>query len=272
MAALPMMTAAIFFSFLFVLSSASCQSVQALASFHVFRLHHPTLLQNRERNYRPNHRFDSRNSINRSNNIFSGVGYYYTSSPFYDGNDEMTSPKNNNHQLWQLLHELRQGLNKNNNCNNNKNNNNYDNDGYCSSTNDNNDEAFQRVIQSLYRESQMNIQHLEKEIEALRQTLQEDTPIIGYGGRNYNDSSFSFQQSLLLFQAMIQEDIHINNNSSSNKNTNINNCSSSSSSINNTDVDEIISNEVLKAVFVGYQWTEYDKKRLSSAHPQDYHL
>ena len=89
-----------FFSFLFVLSSASCQSVQALASFHVFSLHHPTLLQNRERNYRPNHRFDSRNSINRSNNIFSGVGYYYTSSPFYDGNDEMTSPKNNNNNYF----------------------------------------------------------------------------------------------------------------------------------------------------------------------------
>lgn len=222
-------------SFLFVVimtTSMSCQSVQAF-SFHV-RRHHSLLLNNNN----INNNYSRHSCSSRSN--FSVVYYTSSAAPFYDVQDETTSPNKNN-QLWQLLQELRQGLNKNDNCNNNSKNNNDD-------SSSDKDEAFQRVIQSLYLESQFNIHHLEKEIEALRQKLKEDSPI-GHGGSN-NGSAFSFQQSSPFFQTIIQE----RNNSS------------------NMDVDEIISNKVLKAVFVGYQWTEYDKKRLSSAHPQDYHL
>ncbi len=204
-------------------TSMSCQSVQAF-SFHV-RQHQQQSPSSYSCCY-------STRSSSRSN--FSVVYYTSSAAPFYDVQDETTSP-NNNDQLWQLLQELRQGLNKNNNCKNNSKNNNDD-------SSSDKDEAFLRAIQSLYLESQFNIHHLENEIEALRQKWKEDSPI-GYGGSN-NGSYFSFQQSSL-FQTIIQE----RNNSS------------------NMDVDEIISNKVLKAVFVGYQWTEYDKKRLSSAHP-----
>jgi len=174
------------------------------------------------------HAFASHNSLlynNRPLRYDSGssrldTSVAYTSTPFDVGN---------NNDLWQLLEELR---NRNDNSSSS-------------------DEAFQRAIDSLYRESQFNIHNLEKEIEVLRQKLDEPTTANG----SNNGSSFSFQES---FQTTTQDD---DDNSKYN--------SSSSGSSSNMDVDEI-SNKLLKAVFVGYQWTEDDKKRLSSAHPQDH--
>eukprot|EP00984_Skeletonema_dohrnii_P021919 scaffold11058_cov118-Skeletonema_dohrnii-CCMP3373.AAC.3 len=170
------------------------------------------------------HAFASHNSLlnnNRPLHYDSGSSRLdtflaYTSTPFDVGN---------NNDLWQLLEELR---NKNDNSSSS-------------------DEAFHRAIDSLYRESQFNIHNLEKEIEVLRQKL--DEPTTANGGNN--GSSFSFQES---FQTTTQDD---DDNSKYNR------------SSSNMDVDEI-SDKLLKAVFVGYQWTEDDKKRLSSANPQDY--
>mmetsp|Transcript_4398 Transcript_4398/g.7249 ORF Transcript_4398/g.7249 Transcript_4398/m.7249 type:complete len:208 (+) Transcript_4398:121-744(+) len=135
----------------------------------------------------------------------------YTSTPFdveVDTNDD----------LWQLLQQLRH-TNRN-------------------AENQSGEEAFQRVIETLYNESQLNIHNLEQEIEVLRQTL--DASTLDDGSCNGS------------FQPMTQDDDDNNNNSK---------CT-------NTHADEI-SSELLKAVFVGYYWTEDDRKRLASAHPQD---
>jgi len=178
------------------------------SSVHAFASHNNSLLNNN----RPLH-YDS-----GSSRLDTSVAY--TSTPFDVGD------VGNNNDLWQLLEELR---NKNDNS-------------------PSSDEAFQRAINSLYRESQFNIHNLEREIEVLRQKLDEPTTANG----SNNGSSFSFQES---FQTTTQDD---DDNSKYN------------SSSSNMNVDEI-SNKLLKAVFVGYQWTEDDKKRLSSAHPQDHH-
>ena len=182
------------------------------------------------------------NGRRRSTSQSDIISVAYTSTPF-----DIVSNNNNDDPLWQLLQNLRHERNNSNsnaqNCNNNNNND----DSYSEEE----EAAFQRVIQSLYHESQVNIHNLEKEIDVLRQTL-EASP------------NNSCHQS---FQTMIQEDNHSNNNIINNSSRS----SSSSSSSRNMDVDEI-SNKILKAVFVGYKWTEDDKKRLSSAHPQDYHV
>ncbi len=143
----------------------------------------------------------------------SDTSVAYTSTPF---------DVDNTNDLWQLLQELQY------NTRNDKQN----------SPSDN--EAFQRVIQALYRESKLNIHNLEKEIEMLRQKL--DAPISADDGSCFHES----------FQSKTVDNTSGRQNNES----------------NNMDVDEI-SNKLLKAVFVGYSWTEEDRKRLSSAHPQD---
>ena len=161
--------------------------------------------------------FQSTNLLQRGSNIHfpsnhnhsrrSDTSVAYTSTPF---------DVDTNNDLWQLLQELRH--NRNN------------------AKNEAGEEAdaFQRVIETLYNESRLNIHNLEQEIEVLRQKI-DASPFTDDGSCNNNGSSFSFQES---FQPTSQEH------------------------------DEI-SNKLLKAVFVGYQWTEDDRKRLASAHPQD---
>lgn len=202
------------FSF-FVMASTSCPSVYAFAFY--------SSLQRVSNSLHPSTYYS------RSSSRSSDTSVAYTTSTPFD-----VDVGNTNDHLWQLLQELHH----NNNRNDKKHKNNSPSD---------NEEAFQRVIQALYRESQLNIHNLEKEIEILRQKLDNNAPITSADdGSCNNGSSFSFQDS---FQSKT-----INNNNGS----------------SHMDVDEI-SNKLLKAVFVGYTWTEEDRKRLPSAHPQDRH-
>jgi hypothetical protein len=184
--------------------------------------------------------FQSTNSLQRGNNIHFFPSYRnrsrrldtsvaYTSTPF-DVNVDT------NNDLWQLLQELRHNRNAKTEAGEEA-------------------EAFQRVIETLYNESRLNIHNLEQEIEVLRQKL-DASPFTDDGSCNNSGSSFSFQES---FQPTAQE--HDDGNRSNTYNY-------SSGGRTNINVDEI-SNTLLKAVFVGYQWTEDDRKRLASAHPQD---
>lgn len=148
----------------------------------------------------------------------------YTSTPFDVDVDT-------NNDLWQLLQELRHNRNDKNESGEEA-------------------EAFQRVIETLYNESRLNIHNLEQEIEVLRQKL-DASPFTDDGSCNNYGSSFSFQES-----TQGEDD------------GNRSNAYNYSGGRTNINVDEI-SNKLLKAVFVGYQWTEDDRKRLASAHPQD---
>ena len=182
--------------------------------------------------------FQSTNSLQRGSNIhFSSYRNHnrrsdtfvaYTSTPFDVDVDT-------NNDLWQLLQERRHNRNAKNEAGEEA-------------------EAFQRVIETLYNESRLNIHNLEQEIEVLRQKL-DASPFTDDGSCNNNGSSSSFQES---FQPTTQGDDDVNRR----------NAYSHGSSRTNINVDEI-SNQLLKAVFVGYQWTEDDRKRLASAQPQD---
>ena len=202
------------------------------------------------------HAFTScNNSLKHNNNNFISNHYYLFVSRSSSLNyASSTSPSfdvgNNNDQLWQLLEELIRRrsdlLNNNNNDPSSR-------------------DEFHQLIQSLYCESQLNIHNLEKEIEVLRQIRLETPPHHRTahddgmsGGSTTSSSTFSFQTTMKDNVAQDDDD-----------NTN---CSNHGSNTNHH-VDEVvdeISNKLLKAVFVGYQWTEEDKKRLSSAHPRDY--
>eukprot|EP00573_Skeletonema_grethae_P005193 CAMPEP_0201698214 /NCGR_PEP_ID=MMETSP0578-20130828/17778_1 /ASSEMBLY_ACC=CAM_ASM_000663 /TAXON_ID=267565 /ORGANISM="Skeletonema grethea, Strain CCMP 1804" /LENGTH=209 /DNA_ID=CAMNT_0048184683 /DNA_START=55 /DNA_END=684 /DNA_ORIENTATION=- len=173
--------------------------------------------------------FAFHNSLQRVSNIHPLTYYRRGSSRSSDTSVAYTSTPfdvDNTNDLWQLLQELHH-----NNRNDKQN-------------SPSNNEAFQRVIQALCRESKLNVHNLEKEIEILRQKL--DAPISADDG-SCNNGSFQ------------SKTMH-NNNDSNRQND----------GSNNMDVDEI-SNKLLKAVFVGYTWTEEDRKRLQSANPQDRH-
>ena len=209
---------------------------------------------------------NSRRSDSRRNNK-TCISYKSTtpSSFSFDIDDEIAAAttllSNSNDDLWQLIYEIRQQE-----LNNNENN-----DGNCShqagdtitsstssarkSSNNDDKKLFEQVIKTLHQECQLNVQTLEREIDALRQKIENGTAAADFSSNTMiQNNSHEFSRS-----SQHQEigDNCINNIS--------NNVNVSKSSVN---VDEI-SNKLLKAIFVGYQWTEDDRKRLASAHPLD---
>jgi hypothetical protein len=202
-------------SFSFIVMTSSFFSVYA------FQTCTNNLLQRGSNIHFPSYRNHSRRS---------DTSVAYTSTPF-----DVDVDVDTNNDLWQLLQELRHNRNAKNEAGEEA-------------------DAFQRVIETLYNESRLNIHNLEQEIEVLRQKL-DASPFTDDGCCNNNGSSFSFQES---FQPTTRGDDDGNRSNTYNY----------SSGRTNINVDEI-SNKLLKAVFVGYQWTEDDRKRLASAHPQD---
>jgi hypothetical protein len=168
----------------------------------------------------------------------SGISrLHYKSTPFFDVDETswtamLSDDSNYDNHLWQLLLQKLRQEIRNSTDNSNNI------DTTSASINGN---MFHQVIKSLHQECQFNVQTLEEEIETLKQAL------LVRDEEGCNKAPASFQTMTT------RDDDFVGNNI-------------------NIAVDEIISNKVLKAVFVGYQWTDDDRKRLGSAHPQDYHL
>ena len=97
---------------------------------------------------------------------------------------------------------------------------------------------FQNAINTLRSECQFNIHTLEKEVASIQQAMHEQQK-----QREYN------QADRCTFSNDDNDDGWTNNN-----------------------FDGEDAMPTLKAIFVGYQVTEYDRERLNSAHPEDQFL
>ena len=212
----------------------------------------------------------SRRSGSSQRNNKTCVSYKSTTSSSFslDIDDEIAAAKtllsNSNDELWQLIYELRQ-QELNNNDNNDDNNGSHQasadaattsrstSSGTRGSNNNDDKKLFEQVIKTLLQECQLNVQTLEMEIDALRQKIENGSAAADVSSKTMIQNNHEFSRSSH-HQEIV--DNCINNNS----NVNVDN--------SNVNVDEI-SSKLLKAIFVGYQWTEDDRKRLASAHPLD---
>jgi hypothetical protein len=207
----------------------------------------------------------SRRSGSSQRNNKTCVSYKSTTSSFsLDIDDEIAAAttllSNSNDELWQLIYELRQ-QELNNNDNNDDNCSHQAGDttssrstssGTRGSNNNDDKKLFEQVIKTLHQECQLNVQTLEMEIDALRQKIENGSAAADFSSKKMIQNNHEFSKPS--HHELV--DNCINNNS----NVNVSN--------NSVNVDEI-SSKLLKAIFVGYQWTEDDRKRLASAHPLD---
>lgn len=235
-------------SILFLVMTCHFQSTSAF----IIRPHYQCLQSRNE------FRFTQKSSGRRNNKTCVAYKSTASSSFSFDIDDEIAAAttllSNSNDELWQLIYELRQ-QELNSNDKNDNNNHRASADAATSTTSsgtrgsNNDDKLFQQVIKTLHQECQLNVQTLEREIDALRQKIE--------NGSAADSSSKTMIQNDHEFRFSQHQD---RDNCNMNNNVNVSN-----SSVN---VDEI-SSKLLKAIFVGYQWTEDDRKRLASAHPLD---